>query len=74
MIPKELKAEGFAGPDYHFAIYELHPRWLSQSRRLGLETNVWTVNAESVMRKFIRKGVDYLTTNRPEEALRLTQK
>ncbi|MBQ2797372.1 MAG: glycerophosphodiester phosphodiesterase [Tidjanibacter sp.] len=72
LSPKELKAEGFAGPDYHFAIYLLHPRWLSQSRRLGLETNVWTVNSESVMRKFIRKGVDYLTTNRPEEALRLT--
>lgn len=73
LSPKELKEEGFAGPDYHFAIYQLHPKWMSQCRSLGLETNVWTVNAESIMRKFVRKGVDYLTTNRPEEALRLVR-
>ena len=73
LSPKELKTEGFAGPDYNFAIFELHPSWIEESRSLGLEMNVWTVNNDSLIRRFAKKGVDYITTNRPEEALEIVK-
>ena len=73
LSPEELKREGFAGPDYNFAIFELHPSWIEESRSLGLETNVWTVNNDSLIRRFAKKGVDYITTNRPEEALEIVE-
>lgn len=65
LSPAELKDEGFAGPDYNFLSYVLHPSWLSESRRLGLETNVWTVNSTSLGDHFAGNGVDYITTDRP---------
>ena len=71
LSPKELKAEGFAGPDYNFVLFELHPSWIEESHTLGMETNVWTVNNKALLRRYARKGVDYITTNRPEEALRI---
>ena len=71
LSPEELKTEGFAGPDYNFAIFELHPSWIEESHTLGLETNVWTVNNDSLIRRFAKKGVDYITPNRPEEALEM---
>ena len=71
LSPEELKAEGFAGPDYHYGIFELHPSWIGESHSLGLETNVWTVNSDSLLRRYIKKGIGYITTNRPEEALEM---
>lgn len=71
LSPEELKREEFAGPDYNFTIFELHPSWIEESHTLGLETNVWTVNNDSLIRRFAKKGVDYITTNRPEEALEI---
>ncbi len=73
LSPDELKAEGFAGPDYNFAIFELHPSWIEDSHSLGLETNVWTVNSDSLLRRYIKKGIGYITTNRPEEAIRMIE-
>lgn len=71
LSPEELKSEGFAGANYNFIVYLLHPSWLSECRRLGLETNVWTVNSDSLLRRYIKKGIGYITTNRPEEALEI---
>jgi glycerophosphoryl diester phosphodiesterase len=34
----------------------------------GLRVNVWTVDAESEVERFVRMGVDAITTNRPREA------
>ena len=66
LSPKRLKEEGFAGADYSFVLFLLHPSWLEECNRLGLETNVWTIDSAPLMRHFARRGVDYITTNRPD--------
>jgi glycerophosphoryl diester phosphodiesterase len=65
--PKELKAEGYWGLDYHAEILKAkHPEWIKEAKELGLTTNVWTVNSEELMLYFISQGVDYLTTDNPQ--------
>ena len=66
LSPKRLKEEGFAGADYCFAHFMLHPSWIAKCKRLGLETNVWTIDCAPLMRHYARRGVDYITTNRPD--------
>lgn len=68
--PSTLKQLGAAGLDYNLRVMRRHPEWFAESRALGLETNVWTVDAEEHMQWLIEQGADYITTNEP---LRLQQ-
>lgn len=63
--PSELKKFGLSGFDYHYSVIDQHPEWIQQAKQLGLETNVWTVNNEEVMRQLIKMNVDYITTDNP---------
>ena len=74
LAPEELKAMGFAGLDYHFSVLEKHPEWIDACHELGMEVNVWTVDEKPKMEELIGQGVDYLTTDYPEEALSLTER
>lgn len=71
--PELLKAAGVPGLDYHYAIFEKNPDWLSRAKGLGLSTNVWTVNKPETMAALLAQGVDYLTTDEPEKALELVK-
>lgn len=71
LTPKELKDLGFAGLDYHFKVLQAHPEWIEQCKALKLKTNAWTVDDPAIMRELRDKGVDFLTTNLPEEALQI---
>ena len=51
-----------------------HPEWVKESHKLGLEVNVWTVDKEDDMKYFIGLGVDYITTNQPEQLQKLLAK
>ena len=73
LAPAELKRLGFTGLDYHFKVLREHPEWVKACQELGLTTNVWTVDEEEVMEEMIALGVDYLTTDFPEEAATLIQ-
>ena len=65
--PKEIKAMGLTGIDYHLAAFEKHPEWLEDAKRLGLEVNVWTVDGEQGLRHHAAlKGIDLITTNDPQ--------
>lgn len=67
LSPKKLKELGIDGLDYHYAVLTLlHPKWIRKARKLGLITNSWTVNSEKMLNKLIRKKVDFVTTNNPE--------
>lgn len=72
--PAELHEAGISGLDYHINVYRSHPEWVDEAHRLGLTVNVWTVNEESDLREMHRLGVDYITTDRPVEALDITSK
>ena len=71
LSPKELKELGFAGLDYHYKVLRMHPEWVQQCKAMGLKSNVWTVDDTAVMREMRDMGVDFLTTNQPEEALQI---
>ncbi|MDR3061852.1 MAG: glycerophosphodiester phosphodiesterase [Dysgonamonadaceae bacterium] len=64
--PSEVKKAGLTGLDYHFEIFRTHPEWIAEAKKLGLTTNVWTVNDLSIMRKMIDLKVDFITTDKPE--------
>ena len=68
LSPKELKALGFAGLDYHYKVMQKHPQWYKEAKDLNLKINVWTVDDIGVMEEMIENGVDFITTDIPEEA------
>lgn len=69
--PAELKKKGINGIDYNQKVIEKHPEWVEEAHRLGMKVNVWTVNKEDMMRKFIDMKVDYITTDYPLETQKL---
>lgn len=66
MKPRTAKERGYAGINYHSAIYKLKPGWIRKARHEGLLVGVWTVNSEKVAKWAIRKGLDYITSDEPE--------
>lgn len=74
LTPKEIKKLGLAGIDYNLNIIKENPQWVKEAHELGLEVNVWTVNNPADMEYFIKLGVDYITTDQPEELQKLLEK
>lgn len=70
--PSEIKSLGIDGIDYHHKIFlEKQPNWLEEAKTLGLITNVWTVNDITVYKKLVEMGVGFITTDIPDEFLKL---
>lgn len=69
LSPMELKELGMAGLDYHYKVLQSHPEWVEDCKILGLTTNVWTVNDPKVLDEMLGMGVDFITTDRPEETM-----
>ena len=68
IAPTELKKKGINGIDYHYnVILNKHPEWVKEAHQQGMKVNVWTVNKEDMMKKFIDMKVDYITTDQPLE-------
>lgn len=74
LSPKAIKKLGFTGIDYASKVLRKHPEWVKQAHELGLEVNVWTVDSEEDMQYFTDLGVDYITTNNPEQLQALLKK
>lgn len=70
--PKELHKLGFTGIDYRYSVLNQNKNWITEAQDLGMTVNAWTVNSESDLRGFIFEGVDFITTDEPELALKLT--
>jgi glycerophosphoryl diester phosphodiesterase len=51
----------------------LTPGVLSRARRSGLQVNVWTVDEEKEMNRFIAMGVDGIITNHPDRLIEILQ-
>lgn len=63
--PDTLCAAGINGIDYNYKILAIHPEWPAKCTELGMTSNVWTVNKDSIMKKSIDNGVNTITTNEP---------
>ena len=68
IAPKEVKAKGINGIDYHYKVFDKHPEWVKEAHDLGMKVNAWTVNDAKDMQRLIRLKVDYLTTDQSLEA------
>lgn len=51
----------------------LGPEAVAAARQAGLTVGVWTVNDPDELRRALTSGVDYVTTDRPDLALRLRE-
>lgn len=69
--PAELAAAGFYGLDYNYNILQQNATWISDAKKLHLTVNVWTVNEKPMMEDLLQQGVDFITTNEPEQLLQL---
>ena len=65
LSPKEVKARGWNGIDYHYSVFQKNPTWVKEAKELGLLVNVWTVNDKKIMQEMIDFDVDYITTDKP---------
>lgn len=74
VAPKELKAKGINGIDYHYKAIEKHPEWVNEAHELDMKVNVWTVNSLKDIQKIIDLKVDYITTDQPLEVTDLIKK
>lgn len=72
--PKQIKADGLTGIDYHYSVFKKNTTWLKEAQALGLKVNAWTVNTEADMRELLDQKVDYITTDEPELFIRLLKK
>lgn len=72
LSPKEIKELGLDGIDYHYKVLLLkNPTWIKEAKALGLITNTWTVNDAETFKKLKEQGIDFVTTNIPEELKKL---
>lgn len=74
LSPKKIKKLGLQGIDYSVKVMKKHPEWVEQAHNEGLEVNVWTVNTEEDMKYFHDLGVDYVTTDHPDQMIEFLEK
>jgi glycerophosphoryl diester phosphodiesterase len=67
LSPQQIRDEGLDGIDYHYSIFEKNPTWISEAKTLGLITNSWTVNDVAIYDELKKQGIDFVTTNIPDQ-------
>lgn len=67
LSPLQIKEKGLDGLDYHYSVFIKNPTWIAQARALGLITNSWTVNDAEVYEKLKKQGIDFITTDIPDQ-------
>lgn len=73
VAPKVIKQKGFSGIDYYGGALLKNPNWIKESHDLGMKVNVWTIDQMKEIQKCIDSGVDFITTNKPEEAKKIAE-
>ena len=74
LSPTEIKELGWTGIDYNSKVFDNHPDWALEAKKLGLEVNVWTVDGEEALKRFAKMpGIDIITTNDPETLIEINK-
>ena len=71
--PVAARVAALGGQDLGIEKTLLSPEAVAAARAAGLTVGVWTVNEEAELRQALAAGVDYVTSDRPDLALRLRQ-
>lgn len=69
IAPSAILADGIRGVDYTYE--SLTDEWIIEAHELGMPVNVWTINKSDEILKYISKGVEFITTDESELALKL---
>lgn len=73
IAPDAIKAKGFAGIDYYGGVFTKNPQWITDTHKLGMKVNVWTIDEVKAIQKLVNAGVDFLTTDKPVEAKKIAE-
>lgn len=73
LSPEYCKGLGYTGIDYSIKVMKKNPQWIQDSHLLGLTVNVWTVNQTEDLQWCVDNGVDFITTDTPEEAMQIAE-
>ena len=71
--PTELAADNFFGLAYNFSVLQKNPNWIQDAKSRKLTINVWTVNDKASLEEFLKRDVDFITTNEPELLLSIVK-
>ncbi len=74
LTPDEVKRLGYQGIDYSYKILFKHPEWIREAHELGMKVNGWTPDEDKIIKKLIDMDVDYITTDKPVEAMKLASR
>jgi len=74
LSPQTLYSLKIPGIDYHINVLNQNKHWIEEAQKLKMTVNVWTVNKEEELQAMIDAGVNYITTDIPTVAKRLTAK
>lgn len=61
------------GLDYHFSAFKKNENWIEEAKAQKLSLNVWTVNDKELMKWFLEKNMDFITTDEPEALLEMSK-
>lgn len=68
---EDLINDGISGIDYSYYAYRQDKDLIGKAKRLGLLTNVWTVNTAEDLLLYYQQDIDYITTDEPELLLKI---
>ncbi|MGN1228898.1 MAG: glycerophosphodiester phosphodiesterase family protein, partial [Prevotella sp.] len=74
MSPADAKEHGYSGIDYSINVFQRHPEWVDEAHKLGLTVNIWTPDTEEQLKFALTFHPDFITTDSPEDAKRLSTK
>ncbi len=74
VAPNHITQNGIDGVDYYYEVYSVEPNWIAEAEAKGVITNSWTINDLDVASSLISLGIDYLTTDYPEEIAKLVER
>ena len=66
--PADLAKDGIMGIDTYMGVFANDSTWIKEARDNGMSVNIWTVDNDNDIRRFLPMQVDHFTTNEPERA------
>ena len=69
--PEQVASDQLSGLDYHFKVIQSKETYITVAQKVGLTVNVWTVNDSDLMQWLLKRKVNFITTDEPEQVLNL---
>lgn len=71
--PQYCHSQGHKGIDFNVGTYRSNPSYINEAHNLGMTVNAWTVSSIPELIETHKMGIEYITSDAPEEALLLSE-